>query len=58
MSKLLKILEDSKEFTKTSKNETKEQKEGFSGMLLGTLGASLLGNMLTRKRNVKSWLWK
>ena len=40
-------------------------------MLLGTLGASLLGNMLTgkgivragygnekKKRNVKSWLWK
>ena len=27
------------------KNETKEQKEGFLGMLLGTLGASLLENL-------------
>ena len=35
--------------TKTIKNETKEQKGGFSGMLLGTLGASLLGNLLTGK---------
>ena len=52
------ILEDSKELTKTTKNETKEQRGGFSGMLLGTLGASLLGNMLTWKRNVKRWLWK
>ena len=32
--------------TKTIKNETKEQKGGFLGMLLGT---SLLENMLTRK---------
>ena len=38
-----------KRVTKTIKNETKEQKGGFSGMLLGTLGASLLGNLLTRK---------
>ena len=29
---------------KTIKNETKEQKGGFLSMLLGTLGASLLGN--------------
>ena len=28
-------------------NEVKEQKGGFLGMSLGTLGASLLGNMLT-----------
>ena len=35
--------------TKTIKNETKEQKEGFLSMLLGTLGASLLGNLSTRK---------
>ena len=35
--------------TKTIKNETKEQKGGFLGMLLCTLGASLLGNMLTGK---------
>ena len=35
--------------TKTIKNGTKQQKGGFLGMLLGTLGASLLGNMLTGK---------
>ena len=31
------------------KNEAKEQKEGFLSMLLGTLDASLLGNLLTGK---------
>ena len=35
--------------TKTIKKETKEQKGGFLGMLLGTVGATLLGNMLTGK---------
>ena len=30
-------------------NETKEQRRGFLSMLLGTLGASLLGNLLTGK---------
>ena len=29
------------------KNETKEQRRGFLSMLLRTLGASLLGNLLT-----------
>ena len=33
--------------TKTTENETKEQRGGFLSMLLGTLGASLLGNLLT-----------
>ena len=28
------------------KNKAKEQKEGFLGMLLGILGASLMGNQL------------
>ena len=32
--------------TKKIANETKEQKGGFLGILLGTLGASLLRNML------------
>ena len=32
--------------TKTIKNETKYQKVGFLSTLLGTLGASLLGNLL------------
>ena len=40
--------------TKTIKDETKEQKGGFLSMLLGTLGASLLGNLLTGKRIVRA----
>ena len=35
--------------TKTIKIETKKQKKGFLGILLCTLGASLLGNMVTGK---------
>ena len=35
--------------TKTVQNELKEQKGGLLSMLLGTLGASLLGNLLTGK---------
>ena len=49
--KIVKFLEDSglllKEVTETVQNEVKEQKGGFLSMLLGTLGASLLGNLLT-----------
>ena len=33
----------------TIQNEAKEQKGGFLSMLLDTLGASLLGNILTGK---------
>ena len=51
--KNVQALEDSnillKGVTKTIKNETKEQKGGFLSMLLGTLGASLLGNLLAGK---------
>ena len=51
--KLVQALEDSnillKGVTKTINNETKEQKGGFLCMLLGTLGASLLENLLTVK---------
>ena len=51
--KIVQALEDSnillKGVTKTIKNETKEQKGGFLSMLLGTLGAILLGNLLTKK---------
>ena len=51
--KIIHALEDSdiliKGVTKTIKNETKEQKGGFLSMLLDTLGASLLGNLLTGK---------
>ena len=40
--------------TKTISNETKEQKGGLLSMLLGTLGASLLGNLLTGKGTVRA----
>ena len=58
MKIVLKALEDSiillKGVTKTNKNETKEQKGGFLIILLGTLGASLLGNLLTGKGIVRA----
>ena len=38
-----------KRANKISENETEEQKGGFLGMLLSTLGASLLGNQLAGK---------
>ena len=51
--KIVKSLEDSglllKGVTETIQNEVKEQKGGFLSMLLGTLGANLLGNILTGK---------
>ena len=51
--KIVQALEDSnillKGVTKTIRNETKEQKGGFLSMLLGNLGASLLGNLLAGK---------
>ena len=40
--------------SKTIKNEAKEQKGGFLGMLLETLGASLLGNLLTGKCTIRA----
>ena len=55
--KIIQALENSniliKGVTKTIKNETKEQKGGFLSMLLGTLRASLLGNLLTGKGIVR-----
>ena len=51
--KIAKSLEDSrllfKGITELVQNEIKEQKGGILSMLLGTLGASLLGNLLTGK---------
>ena len=38
-----------KRVSETIKNEVKEQKGGFLGMLLGNLGTSLLGNLLIGK---------
>ena len=56
--KIVQALEDSsillKGLAKTIKNETKEQKGGFLSITLGTLGASLLGNLLTGKRIVRA----
>ena len=40
--------------TKTIKSESKEQKGGFLSMLMGTLGASLLENLLTGKGIVRA----
>ena len=51
--KIVQALEDSnillEGVTKTIEDETKEQKGGFLSMLLGTLGVSLLGNLLSGK---------
>ena len=56
--KIVQALEDSnislKGVTETNKIETKEQKGGFLSMLLGTLGASLLGILLTGKGIVRA----
>ena len=56
--KIVQVFEDSnillKGVTKTIKNETKEQKGGFLSMLLGTLGASLLGNLSAEKGIVRA----
>ena len=58
--KIIQTLKDSKKIfllkgvTKIIKNETKEQKGGFLCMLLGTLGVSLLGNLLSGKGIVRA----
>ena len=55
--KIIQALEDSnillKGVTKTIKHETREQTGGFLSMLLGTLEASLLGNLLIGKGIVR-----
>ena len=54
--KIIEALENSdillKGVTKTIENETKEQRGGFLSMLLGTLGASLLENLLTGGKGI------
>ena len=56
--KIVQALEDSnillKGVTKTIKNETEKQKGGFLSMLLATLEASLLGNLLSEKGTVRA----
>ena len=56
--KIIKSLEESglliKNVSKTVKNEIKNKKGGFLSMFLGTLGASLLGNLLTGKGKIRA----
>ena len=56
--KVIEALENSgillKGVSKTIENETKEQRGGFLSMLLGTLRASLLGNLLTGKEMMRA----
>ena len=56
--KIVKSLEDSgvllKGVSETIRYEAKEQRGGFLGMLLGTLGASLLGDVLSKGLSGKS----
>ena len=58
--KIVKSLEESvllvKVISETTKNETKEQREGFLAMLLGTLAAILLGSTLTGKGAIQKQL--
>ena len=53
MEDIMKIVKDSglliKSLSEPIKNRAKLQKGGFLTMLLGTLGASLFGNLLTDK---------
>ena len=55
--KIVKFLEDSgvllEGVSETIKNEAKEQRGRFLSMLLGTLGASLLGDLLTKNLSGK-----
>ena len=55
--KIVKSLEDSgvllKVVSETIQDEAKEQRGGFLSMLIGTLGASLLGDLLTKKLSGK-----
>ena len=56
--KIVQALEDSKILlkgvTRRIKNEIKERKGSFVSMLLSTLGASLLGNLLSGKGTVRA----
>ena len=61
MQDLLKIVKSLKDsgilldgITETVENEVKERKGGFLSMLLGTLGASLLGNMLAGRGVIRA----
>ena len=56
--KIVKLLEKSglliKDVNETIENEVKEQKEGFLGMLVATLGLSFLGTMSAGKLVIRA----
>ena len=56
--KTVKSVEESglliKNISKTIQNEAKEQKGGIRVILLSTLGASLLGNLLTSTSSIRA----
>ena len=60
MDDILKIVKTHEDFgvllkgvSETIQNEAKEQRGGFLSMLLGTLGASLFGDLLTKNLSGK-----
>ena len=61
IKKIINSLEESglliKGVSETIKNEAKEQKGWFLLMVLGTLGASLLGSQLTGKGAIRAGQW-
>ena len=58
IKKIIKALEKSgllvKSISEIIKNEAKEQKGGFLGMILGIFGARLLRNLLTGKETIRA----
>ena len=59
MNDIMKIIKSLEEYgflikSEAIKNEAKEQKGGFLGILICTLGASLLGNLLTGKGKIRA----
>ena len=61
MNEIMKIVKSREEsgllikgISETIKNKAKEQKGGFLSMLFGTLGASLLGDLLAGKGTIKA----
>ena len=61
MNNIMKIVKSLQEYgllikcvSETIKSQAKEQKEGFLRMLLGTLGASLLGNLIKGKGTIRT----
>ena len=58
MNDIMKIVQALKDFNillkRVTKTKMKENKKGFLSTLLGTSGASLLGNLLARKRIVRT----